>query len=66
MISTFEDIVGYMGEMKFMVDELKARPVYKAVNKLFLAIVAFVAGAASYLSHGVIRKSRHAELSYVA
>jgi hypothetical protein len=53
VVAAFEKIDGYVEEMGLL-GEIKSKPLYKAVNRLFMSIVTFIAAAASYLGQRVI------------
>ncbi|KAK1753649.1 hypothetical protein QBC47DRAFT_430486 [Echria macrotheca] len=56
VVAAFEQIDGYVEEMEFLSGEITSTRLYKAVNRLFVSIVTFIAAAISYLGKRVIVK----------
>ncbi|KAJ0114040.1 hypothetical protein J7T55_007874 [Diaporthe amygdali] len=56
ILDTFSQIDGYYQKMRAMHGNLKSAAMQKAINKLFVSIVAFIVSAGSYLRHGMFLK----------
>lgn len=54
--SIFHKLNDYRNEMAALLKNIKSAPMSKAISKFFVAIVAFVASAGSYLRHGMFRE----------
>ncbi|KAI1458871.1 hypothetical protein F4805DRAFT_422887 [Annulohypoxylon moriforme] len=56
IVSMFQKIDEYGREMRTLQDNIKSVPMSKAINKLFVSIVAFIVASGSYMQHGTISK----------
>ncbi len=53
----FEKIDEYGQEMWALRDTIRSTAMSRAINKLFVSIVAFIVAASSYIKHGRLCKS---------
>jgi hypothetical protein len=53
----FNQIDDYEREMKALKENIRSVSMSKAINKLFVSIVAFIVAAGSYMQHGTLSKS---------
>ena len=53
----FAKVGDYVEEMTALQGNIKSVPMFKAIGKLFVSIVAFIVSAGSYLRHGMLCKS---------
>lgn len=53
----FEKIGEYEHEMKALWENIRSVPMLRAINKLFVSIVAFITGVGSYMKHGTLCES---------
>lgn len=58
IISVFDKIDDYVKEMQALQQNIKSTAMSKAISKLFVAIVAFIVSAGSYMKHNKLRTPR--------
>ncbi|KAI0884290.1 uncharacterized protein GGS22DRAFT_165292 [Annulohypoxylon maeteangense] len=56
IVAMFQKIDEYGREMRTLQDNIKSASMLKAINKLFVSIVAFIVASGSYMQHGTISK----------
>ncbi|KAK7744039.1 hypothetical protein SLS62_010339 [Diatrype stigma] len=59
IVSMFQVIDDYSCEIRTLREKIKSVPMFKAISKLFVSIMAFIVAAGSYMKHGTLSKHDH-------